>query len=533
MTTAKVRSTDIVPLAERLRYMQLFRFVATCLVLVVAFTAPEIVNVGLGALVTLTGAYLLMALVSEELWRRTRRRGLTLFGAMIIADGFFLAYVGYATGGIGSPLRHLTLLHLITVALLASYRTGMKLALWHSLLLFVVHHAQEAGLLTLPHHGVETAMGSDFQQLIAFAATFWLVAIGTATFSAINERELRRRKYDLEALARMAAEIETAPTATAVAEVVLAHVTDAFDFERALLGEADQNGVSLLAERGCGEPSVTGSGAPADSLIETSWSTKQTLLVSELDRERDPWLTALLPQGRNLIVVPLFAEGRATGALVLEHGTRRSSRVERRVVSMVERFASHAALALCNARLVERLETMAATDGLTQVANRRTFETALERELSRATRAGEELALLMVDIDRFKQVNDSHGHQAGDEVLRQVAGALVRECRDFDTVARYGGEEFAVILPRTSEANAMAVAERLRHAIARADIVTVSVGVAAFPAHGIDTASLVKAADEALYESKRAGRDRVTGARREGDGQAVGVPRTPAPDGIR
>ena len=96
---------------------------------------------------------------------------------------------------------------------------------------------------------------------------------------------------------------------------------------------------------------------------------------------------------------------------------------------------------------LEQVQRLAATDGLTKIANRRTFETTLEREVARAARSAEHLSLVLLDIDHFKRLNDAHGHQAGDEVLRNVAAALSCACRDFDTAARYGGEEFAVVLP--------------------------------------------------------------------------------------
>ncbi|HWG93207.1 MAG TPA: GGDEF domain-containing protein, partial [Mycobacteriales bacterium] len=143
----------------------------------------------------------------------------------------------------------------------------------------------------------------------------------------------------------------------------------------------------------------------------------------------------------------------------------------------------------------------------------------LEREVARATRSAEHVSLVMVDIDHFKVLNDTHGHQAGDEVLRNVAAALSCECRDFDTPARYGGEEFAVVLPGCGPEEAVLIAERLRQAVAAAPSVvpiTASAGVATYPSHAGDADTLVRAADEALYQSKNSGRDRTT--------QSAGVP---------
>jgi diguanylate cyclase (GGDEF)-like protein len=191
---------------------------------------------------------------------------------------------------------------------------------------------------------------------------------------------------------------------------------------------------------------------------------------------------------------------------------------------MLKQFAAHGALALRNAWLLEQVQRMAETDALTGIANRRTFEGLLERELSRAERSGEQLTLVMFDIDHFKSLNDTYGHQAGDEVLKKAAASLADACRDFDTAARYGGEEFAAILPACTTSESLVVAERLREAFGDIEFevpITASAGVATFPVHAADAKGLVKAADEALYESKRAGRARVTRSRRRGRRQSA------------
>jgi diguanylate cyclase (GGDEF)-like protein len=184
-------------------------------------------------------------------------------------------------------------------------------------------------------------------------------------------------------------------------------------------------------------------------------------------------------------------------------------------------FATTAAIAIHNARLYRVIEEQAIRDGLTGLFNHRAFYDRLGAELARSRRYGHAVGLLMMDIDDFKRFNDRHGHQAGDEVLRAVAGILVSELRrDIDAACRYGGEEFAVILPDTP-LGARAVAERLRGKIAAAtftfgrdevDTVTVSVGAATFPGPADSVDAFVAAADEALYAAKTAGKDRVAAA---------------------
>jgi diguanylate cyclase (GGDEF)-like protein len=180
-------------------------------------------------------------------------------------------------------------------------------------------------------------------------------------------------------------------------------------------------------------------------------------------------------------------------------------------------LGNQAAIALENARLHRLVERQAVTDGLTELANRRQFEQALAGEINRAERFGGTLALILADLDDFKQVNDRYGHQAGDEVLKSFAEVLRETVRDVDLPARYGGEEFAVLLPQTDLIGAERLAERLRQSVAERPLtkrpgalvaVTASFGVAAFP-DSPTPAALFAAADEALYRAKAAGKNRV------------------------
>ena len=160
-----------------------------------------------------------------------------------------------------------------------------------------------------------------------------------------------------------------------------------------------------------------------------------------------------------------------------------------------------------------------ATDELTGLANIRAFASIVERELERSRRFDTPLALVMVDIDDFKDVNDSYGHQQGDEVLAQVAGVLRKLSRELDAPARYGGEELAVVLPQTDAAGAELLAQRMREAVQALEVpriggrgtlsVTASFGVASVPESARDRGGLIAAADAALYRAKRAGKNRV------------------------
>jgi two-component system, cell cycle response regulator len=171
-----------------------------------------------------------------------------------------------------------------------------------------------------------------------------------------------------------------------------------------------------------------------------------------------------------------------------------------------------------NSRLIERLREMSVRDGLTQLYNHRHAMHILATEFSRVGRYQEALSVLMIDIDHFKRVNDEHGHQVGDLVLREVGALLNQHLRNVDSVGRYGGEEFIIILPHTPCDAARQTAERLRSAVEQMRVtaggaqprLTISIGVACHPSVGVDSPNaLIRAADEALYEAKAIGRNRV------------------------
>lgn len=167
----------------------------------------------------------------------------------------------------------------------------------------------------------------------------------------------------------------------------------------------------------------------------------------------------------------------------------------------------------------QELEHLASTDALTGLANRRTLMLRAEHELARAKRYGSELSLLMADIDFFKKVNDTYGHQAGDIVLKKLAGVFLLALRDIDFAARFGGEEFVLILPETNAENALKTAERLRASVNDIQIplqqgelikCTISIGVASYSSSGNDSVEkLISGADKALYAAKETGRNKV------------------------
>ena len=181
---------------------------------------------------------------------------------------------------------------------------------------------------------------------------------------------------------------------------------------------------------------------------------------------------------------------------------------------LLHTVADQVTVAVNQAHLFAQIQQQALTDGLTGCYNRRSFEMQLERDLHLATRLRQPLSLIMLDVDNFKRVNDSSGHDAGDLALRKLADCLREELRGVDSAARFGGDEFAVILPQADLEGAVLVAERLRSRIAQTDVpgfgsISASFGIATFPDHASSRDTLVVAADRALYNAKYGGRNRV------------------------
>jgi diguanylate cyclase (GGDEF)-like protein len=208
---------------------------------------------------------------------------------------------------------------------------------------------------------------------------------------------------------------------------------------------------------------------------------------------------------------PLLVGGEVIGSVLLEHPESLTTEQGTRLRDGV----SEAAPVLANLRNLAVAEFRASHDALTGVSNKRGLTDTLKRMVATATRTSTPMAGIMVDLDHFKQINDVHGHEKGDEVLAAVGAALRASLRESDFAGRYGGEEFLVLLAATDRDGARKVAETLRQSVARIQItgvdrpVTASLGVAVLPEHATDADTLIRLADRALYAAKRKGRNRV------------------------
>ncbi|HLT18573.1 MAG TPA: sensor domain-containing diguanylate cyclase [Thermomicrobiales bacterium] len=226
------------------------------------------------------------------------------------------------------------------------------------------------------------------------------------------------------------------------------------------------------------------------------------------------------PDATSMLVVPIVREREILGVLDVLGTVDRP--IGYRDVELLETFARHAGIVLENARMYEDARQMALIDSMTQLPNRRKFQSAFEAELERAREDGTSFAVIMIDLDGFKEINDVFGHLEGDAVLTAVGQRLASRVREEDVMARYAGDEFVALLPDADTSTSMMIAERLREAIAdepfrittgETTYLTISVGVAVYPDHGTTTRDLLNAADNAAYDAKHAGRNAIRMAR--------------------
>jgi diguanylate cyclase (GGDEF)-like protein len=283
-----------------------------------------------------------------------------------------------------------------------------------------------------------------------------------------------------------------------------------------MLLEADGHTLTTVA----GDVHLSGGGkiAPPGPSV-TAVREKRPVAIADIGREADGrlWAQRLRDYGyRACLAIPLVVQDRARGCLNLYVAEPHEFGDDE--IQLFSTFASQAAVSIENARLFEETRQLAITDALTGLANHRQFYNQLSREVRRAQRYDRPLSLLMLDLDFFKVFNDRHGHLAGDQALREVAGILRQNARSVDILARYGGEEFAIILPETDLQRAALHGERIRAAVgghpfaaAKAGVgsVTVSIGVAALTRRMRKSQDLVHDADQALYRAKASGRNQL------------------------
>ncbi|HRS97772.1 MAG TPA: sensor domain-containing diguanylate cyclase, partial [Smithella sp.] len=248
------------------------------------------------------------------------------------------------------------------------------------------------------------------------------------------------------------------------------------------------------------------------AIIQYVYRSGESVILGDAAHEgafkNDPYISRM--GCKSILCAPLMNKGKLSGILYMENNLITDAFTPERL-ELLRIFSVQAAISIENARLFD----LATTDGLTKLYVHRYFQLLLDQEIKSSIRHNKRFSMIMMDIDNFKNFNDTYGHLLGDKVLRDVARTLKKISRPEDIVARYGGEEFVMILPETDAQQAMMVAEKIRTTVERLEIVhngktlhlTISLGVAAFPKHAREKEDLIRLADLALYASKHRGKN--------------------------
>ncbi|MFL5757145.1 MAG: GAF domain-containing protein [Chloroflexota bacterium] len=387
----------------------------------------------------------------------------------------------------------------------------------------IVHEDECLGAVVLAKLGLHQFSDDDLRLLEIYAA-FAAQAMANADATArLREQSatLARQVQAQRELLRITESILTTLDAGEVLERITDRLGALVPCDNIAIEVDDASGVLVpVTARGLHSAQYLEPWKPGEMGVAT-WVVEHNepvLIQDERADERVNHFRSVGPLDGSLIVVPLRGPAGAAGVLTLER-LGLEQRLTTEEFELVQLFAAQVSIALRNADAHHAVELRARTDDLTGLQNHGTFEEWLRR----AVAAGEGFSLVMIDLDRFKTVNDTLGHQAGDRLLREIGRAIVAAARDTDHVFRYGGDEFAVLLPRTEGGPAMAVADRIRAAIHGVGglgsrwhdggvHVSASIGVATWPADGGDADEVLLAADRACFVAKRTGRGLVATA---------------------
>jgi diguanylate cyclase (GGDEF)-like protein len=336
-------------------------------------------------------------------------------------------------------------------------------------------------------------------------------------FSELRPETIQKRWEDVNVVLRMSMLTGLQMQLEATLNLLCDMTADITSFDKAMVYFWDEGRevMDLRISRGMEK---SGMEEIANGNILNFWAIKygRPLLVERSHNDQSDALMQVV-DAASALVMPLFVSNRVMGSLQLFRSAANAFTKEDAQLLWILSLVAENLLTREYAN--EGLLRFAFTDYLTGLRTRGYFEQQLELEFKRAERKQQKFALLMIDIDHFKVLNDTHGHHVGDQMLRDVTSILMKDMREVDTVARYGGEEFVIILPETTETGAVFVAQRLRRAVDQAKFfagsphsvqhLTISIGVALYDIDAQFKRDLIEFADAALYAAKHAGRNRV------------------------
>jgi signal transduction histidine kinase len=406
---------DVLSLAERSRHLVVLRLALASIVGASVVVWPAMLVGPAAPLIVATALYVVIAVIVAGVaaWWPARRVTLPVLQGALLVDGVFLVTAVIFTGGNESVLRSLVAAHLVAATLLCSYRTGLKIALWDTLLIVLALRA--IGLEVIP---VDPPVADGIGSSASSIAGLWVIALTTAACAAASERILRTQRADLASLTTMAARIEERPNAADIPIVLLDELCAMFRFRRGmvLIGSgaelavgAATDGVGPVGARidlGVTMTAVRGERAPR--------------LLRAIHPGKDGWLASVLPGGRNVVCLPLLApRGPCLGVVVLERGGHGTG-IARWTIAMMERFVAHAALALVNARLTDERDAQLATiHGLEQ--HLRAYNAELEERVAARTIELRETVAILRETDTQRRRLLDHVVRAAEEERRKIA----------------------------------------------------------------------------------------------------------------
>lgn len=338
-------------------------------------------------------------------------------------------------------------------------------------------------------------------------------------FSELDEQTIRERWQHLNVILRLSMLTGLQMQLEATLNLLCDMAAEITWFDRALVYFWDEGAehMELRLTRGLPKGSPVSVDMSAGNFLNL-WAVKygRPLMISPGHHVQADTLLETV-NARCALAVPLFVSNRVMGSMQLFSSRENAFHLDDAQLLWILSLVSENLLTREYAN--EGLLRFAFTDYLTGLRTRGYFEQQLELEFKRAERRRQKFALLMIDIDHFKRLNDTFGHHVGDQMLRDVSSILMKDMREVDTVARYGGEEFVIILPETTQTGALYVAQRVRRAVEQAKFfagspheiqhLTISIGIAVYDADAQFKRDLIEFADAALYAAKHAGRNRV------------------------
>ncbi len=336
------------------------------------------------------------------------------------------------------------------------------------------------------------------------------VAVENARLFAEEQRRSRQLAF-LNSVSKTAISSEDAEQ---MMSEIVGHIQKNFRFDHIGIGIFDyaRKDIEIRAEAGVTAKTLGKRIPLGQGILGRVARTGEKALVQT---SGDPHLQGVLPDSRAVLCIPIAYGETLLGVLNVE--SRQDDAFAPEDVLIMNTLADLLATALHNSFVFQKLQQQSITDGLTGVKTRRFFWEALSSEWKRASRSGRAFSVVLIDLDKFKEVNDTLGHLEGDLVLARVGRLLEQKCRQSNVVARYGGDEFIILMPETAADQAQVLAERLRlwlstDLMLQEHMITGSFGVASFPVHGFTAEEIIRVADAGMYVSKHAGGDRVSTA---------------------